>query len=169
MEDQEQEYLDEFEESGEDVQGGAREVAAAYKVPDGYQVEDEDSDEIWHGWMPVHPKYPGLGLVYIEGVYPDTTLTRKALQLVPKNLRKDPMLAIKESQENLMRLCIRRVGPKGKIRDVNFNEVRGKGLDRLLNTKQIAFITELFDRMTTPDEVEMETFLSSVRPGRMKG
>lgn len=149
------------EEEDEGFEGyDAEEVGPSYDVPD-YEVDENPN--VWHGFMP--PAEEGGEPIYIEGIYPNTQLTRQAMEAVPKKLRRDPLIGLKESQENLLRMCIKRVGDA----EVTFTKLRGRGLDRYLDAKQMHLVTEYFDRLTTPEEVDVESFLSTVKKGRRKG
>lgn len=132
----------------------------SYRAPSGYAVNEDPNR--WHGWLPPAPgtKDP----IYIEGIFPNTVLTRRAMELVPKKLRKDPLIGLKESQENLLRICIRQIG----TREVTYRELQGKGLDRLLTTKQMHFVAEHFERITMPEEAEVNAFLATIRTGAKK-
>jgi hypothetical protein len=128
-----------------------------YDVPDYKHDDDENS---WHGFMP--PTEEGGPAIYIEGLYPNTQLTRQAMEAVPKKARRDALIGLKESQENLLRICIKKIGDK----TVGFADLRGRGLDRFLSAKQMHFVVELFAKLTTPDEADVEDFLSTVKTGR---
>jgi len=151
----EEEEEAEDSELGYDVDG----LGGSYEFPD---IELEDDENVWCGFMP--PKKEDGPAIYIEGVYPNTAITRQALQLVEKKLRRDPLLAMKEAQENLLRLCVKVIGDD----DVKYTDLRGRGLDRFLDSKQMHFVTEFFDRLTTPDDAEVESFLATVQTGRRK-
>jgi hypothetical protein len=132
---------------------------ASYEVPDG---EIEADATAWHGYMP--PIMKGGKPIYIEGVYPNTQLTRQALEAVRKKDRREPLIGLKEGQENLIRLCVKKIGTQS----VTFGDLRGKGLDKYLTSKQMHFVIEMFDRFTTPDEADVEDFMSTVQTGRRK-
>lgn len=147
------------EEESEDYGYDPEELGPSYDVPD-YDVEEDPS--VWHGFMP--PTEKGGAAVYIEGVLPNTQLTRQAMEAVPKKTRRDPLIGLKEAQENLIRLCIRKIGKD----ELSFSLLRGRGLDRYLSAKQMHFVTEYFDRLTTPDDTDVESFLATCRTGKRK-
>jgi hypothetical protein len=158
MEDNHETEIDETE--NEELEGNGYNPEAygpAYDVPEYDVAPDENS---WHGFMP--PENEGDPGIYIEGVYPNTQLTRQAMESVPKKARRDPLIGLKEAQENLLRICIKVIGDE----PVSFSSLRGRGLDKVLSAKQMHFVTELFDRLTTPDEADVEDFLSTVKTGR---
>lgn len=96
---------------------------------------------------------------YVAGVQPTMLLERRALQLVSKSAKRDPLLAMKESQENMIRLCVRQIGDES----VNYQDLRGSGLEKHLGPKQIYMLTELFDSWQTPEQAEVEVFLDSAK------
>ena len=146
------------EESGAD--GEEEENFSSYDVPHDYEIDDNDRK--WHGWLP--PAERGGEPIYIEGVLPNTVLTRRAMEAVPKKLRRDPLIGLKESQENLLRICIRKIGDA----EVGFRTLQGMGLDKFFTPKQLHFVAEYFETLTTPDQVEVESFLATVRRGTKK-
>ena len=148
---------EEFELEGDDY--APDEHGANYEIPSADYEEDDNS---WCGYMP--PKHRGGPAIYIEGVMPSTRHTRQAMELVPNKMKRDALLGLKEAQENLLRICIRQIGPK----TVGLNDLRGTGLDKHLTAKQMHFVTSLFDRMTTPDQADTEDFLSTVREGQKR-
>ena len=146
----------EASELGYDVDG----LGPSYEYPKDEELEDDPN--VWCGYMP--PKEDGGEAIYIEGVFPNTALTRQALQLVEKKLRREPLIAMKEAQENLLRLCVKVIGDQ----DLKYTDMRGRGLDKYLDSKQMHFVTEFFDRLTTPEDTEVESFLGTVQTGRRK-
>lgn len=134
----------------------------------GFDVPEYDSDgdeDYWHGWIPPDETLEETEPTYIEGIYPNTQLSRRAMEAVPKRARRDPLIGMKESQENLLRICITRIGNDR----VGFKDLRGKGLDKFLSQKQMHYVVEYFDRLTTPEEADVHDFLSTIQTGRRKG
>lgn len=143
-----------MEENNEEID---REIG--YEIPQG---ETDGDSRFWSGWMP--PDEDGGDPKYIEGVNPNTVITRQALEMVPKKLQRNPLIATKEAQENMIRICIRQIGDE----KVEYRDLRGEGLDKRLSQKQMHFVIALFDRMVSPEEAEVEDFLSTVKKGRRK-
>ena len=69
---------------------------------------------------------------------------------------------MKESSENLLRLCITRID-NNKVSHV---DLRGEKLDDHLSPKQQKMVAEYFDRLTSATDDEIEAFLKMTRPGR---
>jgi hypothetical protein len=114
-------------------------------------------EDYWEGEFP--PEDPSDEPVYVSGVYPTLKRERQALQNISKAAKKDPMIAMKESQENLVRLCVRQIGDES----VNYGDLRGSKLEEYLDAHQLYMLTELFDTWQTPQQSRVEGFLDSVR------
>ena len=132
-----------------------------FEIPD---VADEEARGCWYSHLPSDDQgdLDWHDLVPIEGKLPTTSLTRKAHQLVPKRMKKDPYLALKEAQENLLRLCITKIGDHV----VTAKELRGAGLDEYLTYKQQMMVGEFFTRLTAATEDEVDAFLAMTKSGR---
>ena len=114
-------------------------------------------EEYWEGEFP--PEDPGGEPIYVSGVYPNLKRERMALQSISKAAKKDPMIAMKESQENLIRICVRQIGDE----TVNYADLRDSRLEDYLDSHQLYMLTELFDTWQTPQQARVEGFLDSVR------
>lgn len=160
------ESFEDFEDEGEHL-----EVAESFE-DDGYidvvipEVEDEEDDRSWYSHLPAD--HAGVldweDLIYIGGQLPNTTLSRRAMMLVPKKMKKDALLALKESRDNLLRLCITHIGDKR----LNHTDLRGDKLDRHLSYKQQQLIAAYFEQLTDASEDEVEAFLAMTRHGRKR-
>lgn len=137
------------------------EYGVPFEIPDHELVDDPSS---WCGWIPPDETRGETEPLYIEGILPNTTLTRQSLDALPKRMRRDPMIGLKEAQENLLRLCIKRIGDDA----VAFKDLRGVKIDSYLTPKQMHYVTELFESLTTPDEADVEDFLSTVETGKRR-
>lgn len=95
----------------------------------------------------------------VAGVYPSLKIERQALQTVSKSAKKDPLIAMKESQENLIRLCVKEVDGQS----VNYADMRGAKLEEQFDPKELYMLTELFESWQTPEASEVESFLGSAK------
>jgi|GEM_PF-4126534 len=132
-----------------------------FEVPD---IDEVDDPRSWYAHLPRdnNGELDWEDLFLIEGKLPTTTLSRRAMMLVSKKLKNEPLLAMKESSENLLRLCITRID-NNKVSHV---DLRGEKLDDHLSPKQQKMVAEYFDRLTSATDDEIEAFLKMTRPGR---
>ena len=150
---------DEKKEVVEDVEEAEAVETPSYDLPD---EEFEDEAGYWSAYLP--PEDGGEPL-YIEGLVPNTVLTRRAMEEVPAKMQSTKaLLAIKESQENLIRHCIKMIGDS----KVTSSNLRGRGLDKYLSQKQMHHVAELIQGMVTPKEQEVHDFLLTVQKGRRR-
>tara|TARA_Y100000310_G_C20566288_1_gene755661 strand:+ start:640 stop:1176 length:537 start_codon:yes stop_codon:yes gene_type:complete len=132
-----------------------------FQVP---EIDEQEDPRAWYAHLPRdnNGELDWDDLFLIEGKLPTTTLSRRAMMLVSKKLKKEPFLAMKESTENLLRLCINRIDGNR----VSHVDLRGEGLDTHLSPKQQQMVGEYFNRLTSATEDEVEAFLKMTRPGR---